>query len=135
MNKLFKVATYHPSEDYLFNREASIFSALTKVLVATGFNNLVEIIDLTDPLLVCENLADFPIELSHGGKFFIISRDNAMILKFSHFCSLAFTFYTLVGEQIFFHIKCTSYQLCFDKLVHKSTFFSQWALLVLMMSH
>ena len=51
----------------------SYISALTKLLVATGVEAMVEIIDLTDPLSVCQNLADFPDDrLEYGGKNFLL---------------------------------------------------------------
>ena len=51
----------------------SYISALTKLLVATGVEAMVEIIDLTDPLSVCQNLANFPDDrLEYGGKNFLL---------------------------------------------------------------
>ena len=38
--------------------------------MATGGNALVEIIDLSDPESVCQNLPDFPNNLKFGGEAF-----------------------------------------------------------------
>ena len=50
--------------------EQLLFPALTKLLVAGGGDRPVEIIDLSNPLSVCQNLADHPHKLNFAGENF-----------------------------------------------------------------